>query len=308
MSVNCSSSNAVLPSDTPYSSFVFSFMNQCFNSTFGFSMIMSTIVASLIFLLPVYIFILHLGFKQWWQQHPNATATSNFDLFTYHLVLVELLNILSAIFTCCGVRTNSSELLVAGIYLLILTFAGQMLFHILTCLDRYLAIVHPVTYRSMKGERWVRARKVVNASAWLFSILLTVISSVVDSYNSHFLIYFISAFELFLITAFSLSILWILIRPGPGEGARGRQHIDQSKLRAFHIVIAIMGVLVFRLCWSFISSCLVNSNHSNSTKCMSASFTYWINMPSSLIVPLLYLQRRVKQFCRKNKNESNPNV
>lgn len=260
-------------------------------------MIMSTTIASLIFFLPVYIFILHLGFKQWWQQHPNATATSNFDLFTYHLVLVELLSILSTLFTCCGVCIKSSELLGAGVYLLILTSAGQTLFHVLTCLDRYVAIVHPITYRSLKGQRWVRARKVVNTSAWLLSILLTVISFEVDTNNSGFLMYLIFAFQLFLIAAFSLSVLWVLIRPGPGEGARGRQHIDQSKLRAIYIITAIMGVLVSKQSWAFISSSLINSNnHSNSTKCVSVSVTYWINVPSSLMVPLLYLQRRVKQF------------
>lgn len=303
MSVNCSLPNAALPSDTPYSCFVFSFMNQCLNSTFGFSMIASATVVYVIFLLPVYIFILHLGFKQWWQQRPNATATSNFDLFTYHMVLVELLSILSTIFLCCGVCTNISELLVAGLCLLIITLVGHVSFHCLTCLDRYLAVVHPVTYRSLSGQGWVRARNVVIASAWLLSISTPVISLQLDLNSSYFLMYFISAFELFLIVAFSLSVLWVLIHPGPGEGARGRQHIDQLKLRAFYIVTAILGVLVFRLSWALISSSFINSNnHSNRAKCALASVTYWINVPSSLTVPLLYLQRRVKQFCCKYKN------
>lgn len=302
MSVNCSSSN-----DASYSSFVFCFVNQCYYSTFGFSMMMSTAVAYVIFFLPVYIFILHLGFKQWWQQHPNAATTSNFDLFTYHLVLVELLNILFTIVACCGIYTKSNELLVAVSYLSIVTLIGQMLFHSLICLDRYLAIVHPVTYQSLKGQRWVRAKNIVIASVWLLSFLVTAIGLLGDSDISQFVTYLILAFELFLIAAFSLSVLWVLIRPGPGAG--GKQHIDRSKLRAFYIVIAILVVLVFRLSWALISASLINSsNHSNRTKCKIALVTYWINMPSSLTVPLLYLQRRVKQFCCKNKNESNPNV
>lgn len=309
MSVNCSPSNAVLPSHTPYSCFVFSFMNQCLNTTLGFSMIASATVVYVIFLLPVYIFILHLGFKQWWQQRPNATATSNFDLLTYHMLLVELLNTLSVIFTCCGVRTNNSELLVVGVCLLLVAFIGQVLFHSVACLDRFLAVVHPVTYRSLSGQRWVRARNVVIASAWLLSILTMAIGLQLDSNSSYFLMYLFSAVELFLIAAFSLSVLWVLIRPGPGEGARGRQHIDQPKVRAFYIVTAILGVLVLRLSWAIISSSLINSNnHSNRAKCESASATYWINAPSTLIVPLLYLQRRVKRFCCENENESNPNV
>lgn len=267
-------------------------------------MIVSATATNVIFLLPVYIFILHLGFKQWCQQRPNATATSNFDIFTYHMIPVELLNILSTIFSCWGAHTNISELLVAGVYLLILTLVGQMLYHSLICLDRYLAVVHPVTYRSLKGQRWVRARNVVIASPWPLSFLMTVIGLAGDLNSSYYLMYFISGFELIFIAVFSLSILWVLNRPGPGAG--GKQHIDRSKLRAFYIVIAILGVLVFRLSWSIISSALINSNNQN--HCVLASVTYWINVPSSLIVPLLYLQRRVKQFCCKNKNESKPNV
>lgn len=270
-------------------------------------MIMSATAVYVIFLLPVYIFILHLGFKQWWQQRPNTTATSNFDLFTYHMVLIELLNITSTIFSCCGIHTNTTGLLQAGVYLTILTLIGQMLFHSLTCLDRYLAIVHPITYRALKEQRGVRARNVIIASAWLLAVLMTAIGLHGDLNSSYFLMYFNATFELFVIAGFSLCVLWVLIRPGPGAG--GKQQIDRSKLRAFYIVIAILGVLGFRLIWSLISSSLINSNNqSNRAKCEIASFTYWINMPSSLMVPVLYLQRRVKQFCCKSKNESKPNV
>ncbi len=114
---------------------------------------------SILLLLPLCILVLYLGFQQW-HQLPPGTTMSHSDVFTYHMVGTELLGILGFKLTSCGVHTEFHQILTVSIYLLSINSNGQTLFHILTCVERYLDVVHPITYLSLRTARGIRVRNV----------------------------------------------------------------------------------------------------------------------------------------------------
>ena len=293
MSVNySSSSNASLP-PSPLSSFfnMFSVSHGCFRSTVGTVNITVFTITSILILLPLYIYVLYLGFKQWCQQRSNTT-TSNSDLFTYNMVFIELLSVFGFILVCLGTYTNFPPMMTGGTYLFTINISGQMSIHVLTCVERYLAVVHPVTYLSLKKEKGIRSFAI--ACAWLLSfagiaciyIKQNGITTITVCYTS---------FVLIIVSFCSLSVLCVLIRPGQGEGGGGRQQLDQSKLRAFYTIMMILGVLMFRFVGVVISILLMSSpGVINDQKCSLWLSMFWFCMPSSLVLPLLFLKKSGK--------------
>lgn len=104
--MSCSSSNASLTPalSAAYQSFIC--LHKSHLSTVNSYIIITFTFTSIVFLLPVYIFILHLGFKQWRQQSFSTMAMSHIDFFTYHMVLFELLSVLASVCVCVAASTR----------------------------------------------------------------------------------------------------------------------------------------------------------------------------------------------------------
>ncbi|KAF7644522.1 hypothetical protein LDENG_00220650 [Lucifuga dentata] len=103
-----------------------------------------------------------------------------------------------------------------------------------------------------------------------------------------------------LISYCSLSVLCALIRPGPGEGGGDRERVDQSKLRNHH---AITGMLVLRFGGHLVCSWLMSSGLSVDV-CMLSRLVLWLNLPSSLVLPLLFLHRAGKlTVCKRSDSD-----
>lgn len=128
---------------------------------------------------------------------------------------------------------------------------------------------------------------------WLLSILSIVIVVQLGSSDLYLATFLPLAFLLALFLVFCLSVLRVLIRSGPKEGRGRGRHINQSKLKAFYVVLGVLVVLVFKLVWDAIAS-LLTLHGNEGAKCVVVSFTYWTGLPSSLLMPVLYLQRKWK--------------
>ncbi|KAI9524359.1 hypothetical protein NQZ68_018096 [Dissostichus eleginoides] len=212
---------------------------ECLISRPGSLIFTSFHIASNLLILPICIFALYLGFQRWRQQSSTSSTTSHSDIFTFHMVLMELVDYI-------------------GSTLRIYAWYGRAYFHVLTCVERYLAVVHPVTYLSLKGQRGVRIRNI----------------------------------------CIGMSVLCVLIRPRPGEQGGDRTIVDQSKRRAFYTIVAILGVLLFRSCGNM---ALVVLNVFNEGICVMVVSESWFTLPSSLVLPLLFLHRAGKlSCCKKN--------
>lgn len=309
MSVPCSAENASAspPTDPPCDQLI-----SCYATTFAKYTVTTFNITSVVFLLPMYLFILHLGFKKWRQQSFSMVAMSHFDVFAFNMVLVELLSISACTCVCCGIHTNWDDILVLGDWIFFISLSGQSFFHTLTCTERYLAVVHPVVYLRLKEEKWITARNVVIGLYWLLSALIIVSGSRGASYENYKVLYAcffsILVLELCLVLLFSLCILRVLVWSGPGEGTGRRHHLDQSKLRAFYVVASVLVVLVIKLTWSVAAgSMFFQQIELQDGNCVFFLFEYWMGLPSSLVTPLQYLKKKRRLFCQKQKNQKKTN-
>ncbi len=268
----------------------------CFNFRLSFVIFTAFSVSNILLLLPLCILVFYLGIQRWQKQRSTSTAakTSNSDIFTYHMVAMEMIGIAGCGFYCCGAGVNVPVLMRVGLYFFSVTSNGQMYFHVLTCAERHLAVVHPITYLSLKNRGGVRIRNVTIGCTWLLffgSFGLTTLSSNFSTIPFICL----SALAIVVVSFCSLSVLRALIRPGPGDGGGDRERVNQTKIRAFHTIMAIMGTLLFR----FGGHLLVLMFHFSSAvsehvRCGVLVSGVFFCLPSSVVLPLLFLHRAGK--------------
>ncbi len=304
MSVNSlSASNTSLP-PFPLSSSsttMFSDIQTCMMSSVGYFNIIPFTFTNIL-LLPLYILVLHLGLQRWRRQR-SSTMMSHSDLITYNMIATELLSIFGFILICCSYPTDLPQMMLLGIYLLSMKLFGQLLFHPLTCVERYLAVIHPITYLSLRTAKGIRVRNIVICCVWLACLAWPslVFMLAISSINTLYVC--VAASAIIVISFSSLSVLGVLIRPGPG--GRDRQQVDQSKLKAFYTIMAISGVLLVRFGGSILSSVLYDLPVlDRGERCGVRLSVLWFSLPCSLVSPLLFLHRAGKLVCCKDNNTS----
>lgn len=243
---------------------------------------------------PLYVLVLYMGVQRWRRRRASKGQT---NIFTYHIVIVEILAVVGSVMYSLGVYVYREVLMLWGVCIYCLILPGQMMFHCLTCVEYYLAVVHPITYRQRErvgfwlrhisvgcvwlvcfGWVWVSKQLFpklpVIATFWLFGILTVVI--------------------LFC----CLSVLHVLTQPGPGEVGGHKERVDHSKWRAFHIILILMGALLLKIvvlvtCYALYSMPLVKTE----VVCVLMDAGIWMTLPSSLVLPLLFLQRERNLPC-----------
>ena len=252
---------------------------------------------SLLLLFPLFILVLCVGCQRWRKQRSAAAAgpvTSHSDVFTFNMVVLELIGILGLCLNFFGAYNNQPGVLRVGSLMAAITVPGESLFHLLTCVERYLAVVHPVTYLGLKQTGGVRIRNVIIGCVWLLCWGLSSLSE----FSYRFLT--ISTLVLLLFSTIavaycSLTALCVLIRPGPGEVGGRRKPVDQSKQRALHTMMAVAGTLLLRFLGSFVATITQFSSDLNDIdKCLVILSAAWFCLPSSLVLPLLFLHRAGK--------------
>ena len=209
------------------------------------------------------------------------------------MVIIELIGIFGCALCFCGNYTGNQRILNVGGTIFSLTWYGQIWFHVLTCIERYLAVVHPVTFLSLRNERGIRIRNAIVGCVWLFCFAgMTLVF--IDQYI--LLDFCLLIASLPVISFCSLSVLCVLIRPGPGEQGGGRERADQSKKRAFFYIMTILGVLILKfgcgVVWVIVFLLEREGGH-----CLMMAFNVWVSFPSSLVLPLLFLHRAGKSVC-----------
>ncbi|XP_045921138.1 uncharacterized protein LOC123980659 [Micropterus dolomieu] len=284
MSVNLSSINFYLISGI-----------ECFITRPATLVFITFYITNILLLLPLCIFILYLGLQQR-RSTSTAAMTSHSDSFTYHMVAMELIGVFGCILILCGLYRDHVIVSFVGFCLWSFTWYGETYFQILTCVERYLAVVHPITYLSLRRERGIRIRNISIGCIWLICFGET---SLMTLENVCLIIDFsLLIFSLIIISFCSLSVLCVLIRPGPGEQGRERERVDQSKQRAFYTIVAILGVLLLRCVWNLVLGVLTMSI--GNSYCVMMSCGLWFNLPGSLVLPLHFLHRAGTLWCRKN--------
>ncbi|KAI3375826.1 hypothetical protein L3Q82_003751 [Scortum barcoo] len=258
--------------------------------------VFSTLSITYILLLPVCIFILYLGYQQWKKQRSVSTAvTSHSDHFTYHSIAIQMNEFLGFTVFFCGGYFNLPEIMLMGNSVWSVASFDQAQLQLLTCVEHYLAVVHPVTYLGLRQTGEVRIRNISIGCVWFTSFVWLVV--LYKSNPALNFILYVCIMVLYIITIFfcNISILCALKRPRPGEVGGNREKVDQSKQRAFYTIMAIMGVLLFRFCGNLITNTIYSLDVlSRSNQCVLMLCQLWFDLPSSLVLPLLFLQRAGK--------------
>ncbi len=119
-----------------------------------------------------------------------------------------------------------------------LTITGRPLFQCLICVERYLAVVHPVTFLKYKPLRY---RVICCTVAWIICFGSCVVCMyTLSEEDMHLYTWFFSLqFLLYLfIQLFCLvAVLRALKQSGPGERGRERTEENHMKRRAFHLIL-----------------------------------------------------------------------
>ncbi|PWA13915.1 hypothetical protein CCH79_00018526 [Gambusia affinis] len=290
-------SSTVESSSTEAACFIFGWTSVIF-TTFS--------IANVLLLLPLSIIILCLALQKWRQNRSyfSSASMSHCDCFTYHTVAMEMIGVAGCIVSCCAVFMGNVKVMIIGKYLFFFKWYGEVLFHLLTCLERYMAVVHPITYLSLKrGARRLRlvegrfprtgimvgvlspgnsslpgpnvsssasdlpldalcffhgwSSVIFTAFRFTFTFLLLPVSILILSRGlqkwrrtpscspmSHTDCFTYNATAMQLLGVVGVSVLWVLVRPGPGERGEDRQKVVQSKQRAFVTIVSTLAVLM----------------------------------------------------------------
>ncbi len=167
---------------------------------------------------------------------------------------------------------------------------GRPLFQCLMCVERYLAVVHPVTFLKYKPLRY---RVISSVIVWVASLsgygLATTVSTTHVKYISigfvlTQLILFLSI-QLFCLVA----VLRALKQSGPGERGREREEENHMKQRAF-IIIRIITVTMVVIYVPYIISLLFSLSSSDVSEVISY-ISYACFALAGLMLPFLFLHR-----------------
>ncbi|XP_048036471.1 G-protein coupled receptor 35-like [Megalobrama amblycephala] len=175
-----------------------------------------------------------------------------------------------------------------------LAITGRPLFQCLICVERYLAVFHPVTFLKYKPLRY---RVICCTAAWII-ILGSCLGCMFIV--SHYIVYlwFLSlqflhfvSIQLFCLVA----VLRALKQSGPGERGRERGEENHMKRRAFHIIlittvtmVIIYVPLTFTALFTILTNLIIQEVWSPSMICY---------VLAGFVQPVLYLHRTGKLSC-----------
>lgn len=275
---------------------------QCFTVMPASFIYMAFFTSNLLILLPLCIFIIYLGVRRWRQQRSSEMTISPLDCMAYHLVTMELFGLLGGVICTFGIYKNNLDTVFVGWAMWGFSWYGETFFNILTCMEHYLAVVHPITYLRLKRGEGHRIRNVTSCCVWLLCLGM---SGFILS--PKLLLIFdlcILSSSVIMVSFCSVSVLFYLIRPGPGEQGGKKDLVDQSKRRAFFAIMVILAALLMRCLLNLVWTASVL--HNGNSACVTLAAETWCNVPGSLVIPLLYIYRGEVFMCRKTeKNKKN---
>lgn len=241
------------------------------------------------FSVPCAVVVLHLGFQRW---RTSSGPPSHTDVFTYHGAVLDLVFVLGGVLFLVGDLCGLLLVKVSGLYLSSCSFPGPVLLHVLTCLERYLAVVHPVIYLRLRRSRGSRIRDGALVCTWLLCVGWSAAGT--RTLTRPFLpTFLLLGLALVFVTLSSLRVLWVLVRPKPGEGGGA----SGSKMRAFQTMTAITATLWMWLLGVLVSLAL-STDQGSVDGCVLLVSGYWFTLPSVLVLPLLFLHRAGKLGCK----------
>ncbi|XP_037614939.1 P2Y purinoceptor 1-like [Sebastes umbrosus] len=253
--------------------------NPCPSSTHGIRLFFAVEAINLVFGLPVN------AWTVWLIGHSSQSIKAS-EVFTLNLALLECVYILLSFLRPLNYYfIKSTSLNTFNLFFYGLLSAGRPLFQACVCVERYLGVVHPVTYLRRSS---VRTRLFALPLVWTLTFFFCVCN----------ILKFVFAFPILFLLLLLLQgfccvhILQVLRQPGPGDGSK--QDVDPAKKKAFVTVLVIQVMMVLNYLPVVLAVPLRGrlSRHVYLCQLFPASLSF--SVFGSFVQPLVYLLRRGK--------------
>ncbi|KAG8014442.1 hypothetical protein GBF38_002801 [Nibea albiflora] len=221
--------------------------------------------------------------------------TDRMEAFEFHLVITELLIGFLELPTLSMSFHSDAEMIESILIKFInVIFTTRILFQSSICIERYLAVVHPVLYLRYKPLRY---RMTFSCVIWLDTIVTAIYQMLLcDSDPRLVALQIITFATVLIINAFCcISVLRALKQPSPGEGERGVS--NEVKKRAFSIVLSIL-VTTFFMYVPLVTMLLLVGKIDLDVLCLAQPLAFCLMIWLGAIYPLLYLHRARKHLTR----------
>ncbi|XP_042567456.1 chemokine XC receptor 1-like [Cyprinus carpio] len=210
------------------------------------------------------------------------------DFFILNLSACEIGNCLNSLF-CILVRFIwFSYLTILTEFLSGLAITGHPLFQCLMCVERYLAVVHPVTFLKYRPLRY---RVICCTVVWIitlgscFCCMRTIFSDYI--YNAFFSLQYLLFFSIQLFCL--VAVLRALKQSGPGERMRDREEENHMKRKAFHLIsITTVSIIIIYVPFTILGFYLILTEQYFQELFSFGLFCYVL---ACFVQPVLYLNR-----------------
>lgn len=217
-------------------------------------------------------------------------------ILTLNQVACEILfAILAPLFVLCYVNVKN-----LCIYYPIAFFTGtcmtsRFLFQCCVCFERYMAVVHPVTFLKYKA---IKYRLTISVMIWTYAFIAGIVSmfKLSELPLKLFVILYTMILSMMLFCSFSL--LRGLRRPGPGAKGRDDGGVSSAREKAFKVVC--LNLLIFLIQTIPVMVCF-GIYFTLSYDAFTLAFIVGINIAilTSLLQPVLFLYQNGKLTCMK---------
>ncbi|XP_057215759.1 chemokine XC receptor 1-like [Triplophysa rosa] len=180
-----------------------------------------------------------------------------------------------------------------------LGITGRPLFQCLMCVERYLAVVHPVTFLKFKPLRY---RVMFSTAAWIIclvscsSCIFILVSFEFDIFTWFFSVQFLIflSIQLFCLMA----VLRALKQSGPGERGREREEENHMKRRAFYLIlITTVSMIILYVPFVILGFVIILTKQNIIGFWFSVVVCYVV---AGFIQPVVYLHSAGKLFCLRS--------
>ncbi|XP_067280744.1 chemokine XC receptor 1-like [Pseudorasbora parva] len=252
-------------------------MLECFTSAFNF----------------MFGFLIH-SYVLWLIVKGTGSGIAS-EFFNLNISICEIVFSLNCLLSIVVNATRVNGFTTIPQFLQGLAFTGRPLFQCLICVERYLAVVHPVTFLKYKPLRY---RAICCTVAWIIT-LGSCLFCLLSSMSCTFYIYsWFFSIQLLLFLSIQLFCLLVILKSlkqsGPGERRREKEEENHMKRRAFIIILITTVTMVIMLVPYTITG-LVTAVKQFYSALWVISFICF--MLAGFVQPVLYLHRTGKLSC-----------
>lgn len=230
-----------------------------------------------------------------WLIHRNKGDSCTSDIFISHLAILDVLFCLIPPLELANIvfLTTSSTWYVLRFFYGIKDSSPLLLSCI--CLDRYMAVVHPITFTELKDRNH---RAILAMIVWVITLAYAAAKCVGNIVN------FEKVFTGMILAAFAfmvfcnISILWVLKQSGPG-----RDEMHPVKKRAFKMVLIILAIIVFNYFPPVALFPFQDYFSPDVFRCYIHYVAFGLMDFSSSIQPMLYLSKVKLNCCHRGNTE-----